>query len=142
MIHAQATLHCNPLNQTLRGRTQALVFFKISQSDLPGQQKSSHSLTKMGIAEASDGDGKWLGTTRNLHSPCCVPEGSEKKDDDDISASGRHILKPEEMHIAHAGGHIVVRSMLLGSVVLRSANESREHAASLEGTFGTLTNPI
>lgn len=48
-------------------------------------------------------------------------EGLRKKGNDVLSASGGHILKPEEMHVAHEGGHSAARSTLFGSGVLRSA---------------------
>lgn len=38
-VDAQATLYCDPLNQNLWSRSQALLFYKASPGNSPGQQR-------------------------------------------------------------------------------------------------------
>lgn len=69
-------------------------FLKLSQV-IPLGSEGSHCLTKNGHFRASDGDDKWHGTTRNVHSRCCVPGGPPEKGNDQLPAAGWPILKPK-----------------------------------------------
>ena len=100
-VDAQVTLYCDPLNQNLCSRSQALVFYKASPGNSPGQQRQplphkSRHFRASGVMTRGV-------RPQEMCSPAAVSLEGLRKGNDVLASARWHIAKLEQTHTSSHG---------------------------------------